>query len=330
MIANVFMLSGQYYNESVRVDSIHNYNQNNEDTIYIANLLSSIQDSDIVLLHQAKGIKWNYASGTIASDYGFAGRFELLIVLKRSGQSVIVRNVTRNESESYVPKGLQLVRVGRFTDIRTTKIISSPIQAELWDGEKGGILCIIADTLKLLANISASGCGYKGGQPVNSSTVVCRQSDSVTLDQKNFPLSKIQWAGLKGESVVDADTSYIRGNAPQYSGGGGGNGYHSGGGGGGNFYPGGLGGYEALICGASPDTIGGRGGKGMGSGLLNGFGPIVTFGGGGGCSTQKNGFTATKGGNGGGIIIIMANVLVGNNYIIASNGQSVTDTATAG
>ncbi|MGC8824118.1 MAG: gliding motility-associated C-terminal domain-containing protein [Bacteroidales bacterium] len=330
MIANVFMLSGQYYNESVRVDSIHNYNQNNEDTIYIANLLSSIQDSDIVLLHQAKGIKWNYASGTIASDYGFAGRFELLIVLKRSGQSVIVRNVTRNESESYVPKGLQLVRVGRFTDIRTTKIISSPIQAEPWDGEKGGILCIIADTLKLLANISASGCGYKGGQPVNSSTVVCRQSDSVTLDQKNFPLSKIQWAGLKGESVVDADTSYIRGNAPQYSGGGGGNGYHSGGGGGGNFYPGGLGGYEALICGASPDTIGGRGGKGMGSGLLNGFGPIVTFGGGGGCSTQKNGFTATKGGNGGGIIIIMANVLVGNNYIIASNGQSVTDTATAG
>lgn len=327
---NTLMLSAQYYNESVKVDSIHNYNQNNEDTLYIANILSSIQDSDIVLLHQAKGLKWNYASGTVASDYGFAGRFEIMVVLKRSGNSVIVRNITREGTSSFEPKGLQLVRVGRYTDIRTTKTISTPIQAEPWDGEKGGILCIMADTLRLKANISASGCGYRGAQPVTSTNVACWESDSIHVGQKNLPLSKIQWAGLKGESVIDADTNYIRGNAPQYAGGGGGNGYHSGGGGGGNYFPGGQGGYEALICSTTSDTIGGRGGKGMGTGLLNGYGAVVTFGGGGGCSTQKNGFTATRGGNGGGIVIIMANVLEGNNYIIAANGQSVTDTATAG
>jgi len=330
LTVNSLMLSAQYYNESVRVDSVYNYHQNNEDTIYIANTITSIQDSDIVLLHQAKGITYNYNTGSIASDYGFAGRFEILLVLKRIGNKVIVRNVTRDATNSFVPKGLQLVRVGRYTDIRTTKTISAPIQAEPWNGEKGGILCIIADTLKLYANISASGCGYQGAQPVNASTVVCWKNDSINVIKKNLPLSKIQWAGLKGESVVDADTNYIRGYAPQYAGGGGGNGYHSGGGGGANYFPGGQGGYEALLCGVSPDTIGGRGGKGMGTGLLNGYGPVVTFGGGGGCSTQKNGYYATKGGNGGGIIIIMANVLVGNNFTIAANGQSVTDTATAG
>ncbi|MCX7987180.1 MAG: hypothetical protein N2662_09605, partial [Bacteroidales bacterium] len=284
---NSLMLSAQYYNESVKVDSIHNFNQNNEDTIYIANILSSIQDSDVVLLHQAKGIKWNYAAGTIASDYGFAGRFEILMVLKRSGKSVIVRNITRDESTTYVPKGLQLVRVGRYNEIYTSKTISSPIQAEPWDGEKGGILCIIADTLKLMANISASGCGYRGSQPVNSANVICWKSDSTNLSKKNLPLSKIHWAGLKGESVVDPDTNFVRGYSFQYSGGGGGNGYHSGGGGGGNFYMGGQGGYEALLCVSGPDTIGGRGGRGMGTGLLAGFWSVAIFWGGGGWSTQK-------------------------------------------
>ncbi len=324
-------LYSQYYNESVRVDSLYNYNQNNPDTIFIQNTLSSIQDSDIVLLHQAKGLQWNYATGTITSDYGYAGKFELYVVLKRTSNAVIVRNVSREGSTTFIPKGLQLVRVGRYTDIRQTKVINTSITAEPWNGEKGGIICIIADTLILQANISASGKGYRGAMPVNSSVVSCwNSSDSINVSKKNLPQSRIQWAGQKGESVVDEDTSYTRGYAPQYSGGGGGGGYHSGGGGGGNYFFGGQGGYEALLCGTSIDTIGGRGGKGLGTGLLNGDKPIVTFGGGGGCGTQKNGFTATKGGNGGGIIIIMANVLMGNNKTIASNGQNVSDTATAG
>jgi gliding motility-associated-like protein len=323
-------LHAQYYNESVEVDSIYNYNQNNPDTIFIHDILSSIQDSDIVLLHQGKGIKWNYNSGTVASDYGFAGRFEIHVVLKRISKSVIVRNIAREGTVTYVPKGLQLLRVGRYLDIMQTKTISSNIVAEPWNGKKGGIICIIGDTVKLLANIDASGKGYKGATPTNSNTVTCWASDSANVGKKNLPYSKKQWAGLKGESCVDEDTSYNRGFSPQYSGGGGGNGYHSGGGGGGNFFSGGLGGYEALLCASSPDTIGGRGGKGMGSGLLSGTSPIITFGGGGGCSTQKNGFIASSGGNGGGIIIIIANILIGNNYSIIANGQTVTDTATAG
>jgi PKD repeat protein len=324
-----FSLKSQILNEYASVSEISNFNNFDYDTITISSPIA-LNINDIIMIYQVKGVTWNYNFG-LPSGYGYTGHFEIKKVININNSYIIVDSIL-NDGITYSPdNAVQIVKIGRYTDIYKNLIISNKITAKNWDGSMGGVVAIIADTLVLKANIDVTGKGFRGADPSGIDGAICWYDNTTEIQKSNFPLSKSLFGGIKGESVVSFDTSNIRGKMASYNGGGGGNGYHSGGGGGGNYYSGGDGGYEAPLCASAPLDMGGNGGIGLSTGVLNNPGfPLIVFGGGGGCSNHAAGFNASKGGSGGGIVLIMANAIKSNGFSIISNGESVTDTCTAG
>lgn len=331
--------SDSVINHYFRVIELFNKNKLDPDTLrfdtssYITSNFR-LKQWDTIIIHQAKGTIWDYNLGS-QKNYKFTGYFEFHIIGNIKGDTIFLLTNLLNRSNifdtlRYDTTGLvQIIKVPTYQKYSVTKQLS----ASSWDGTKGGILALIADTLELKANIDVSGKGFHGADTTsNFSNGDCSLSpDSNNFKKSNFSFWDYNYSGLKGESVVVFDSTFIRGKMPLDNGGGGGNGYHSGGGGGANSGLGGIGGVEANKCIPINTNVRGQGGKSLKLGILNDTIAKAVFGGGGGGSTHAKTYKASKGGNGGGIIIFMANVVNNTgNFNIIANGQNVTDTATAG
>jgi gliding motility-associated-like protein len=285
-------------------------------------------EGDTVLIHFAKSAGWNYNAATW-NGYGFAGKFEYQLIDTIIGDTIVFKSFLEHRDTVYtILHAAQLIKVPTFKILKTTGLIT----ASAWDGQKGGILAFITDTLDLGADIDVTGKGFAGANPkLNTSVSICARADSVDMVKGNYAQSSKDSSGLKGESVVAFNSSYMRGLYPVANGGGGGNGKNAGGGGGGGFRYGGRGDDEDnTTCIAINARTGGNGQVQM-KDLKDGFladGFRAAFGGGGGASVDNPG--ASIGGNGGGIIIAMVNVLKGNGYKIVASGDSVQTVATTG
>lgn len=296
--------------------------------------LSDLSAGDKVLLIQMKGADLNTDPGfeTIEGDLeneNNCGLYELLIVESVNGGS---RTVTFNVNllNAYnVGEGVQLVKIFEDDWIRVT----SDVTAYDWDSIKGGVIAILAhQKLELLADIDASGSGFKGALPEANNFGWCRSS---LTDTFYFQTNLLDRAGLKGEGASSSSFDYLRGLGALLNGGGGGNGLYSGGGGGGNYGEGGQGGHQDNSCGNPFILLRAEGGMGTTEHYLYTpalFGSRVIMGGGGGTGTQNSGSgrTSTAGANGGGIVIIIADtILCSSTRTINANGSSVSGIATA-
>ncbi len=285
---------------------------------------------DTVLVIQMKGMEISISNdnsfGAKQNIYS-AGLFEFLIINSISGNQLIFN---ANFENTYDENGnLQVVRVPTYDNATVEGVLS----CEPWDSSSGAggvLVMMVGNTLTLHADIDVSGKGFKGADPVVGDGV-CGYLDM-------FYDADSQRSGFKGEGAVSygylppfnfkiiLGKGYAKGQGPLYNGGGGGNGKYSGGSGGGNIGSGGYGGSEAGECGVFP--IIGIGG-GFSAKPVWETGNRIFMGGGGGSGTQTGGLVATRGGNGGGIIIILTETIEANGFNIRSNGESVTDIATA-
>lgn len=233
----------------------------------------------------------------------------------------------------------QLVRVPSYRNAHVT----GTILGQDWSastGEGGVIALYVEGNLIMDADIDATGIGFEGGDPSGDEYEGgCYQDDPDLYDGYFYRTDDDDLAGLKGEGSSHMSfNDSLRGRAPVFNGGGGGNARFSGGGGGSNFNPGGLGGGQAADCDLTSATSG-QGGIGLGDEFYYNYtDPLFTplanriyFGGGGGTSTQTSEYQATAGGDGGGIVVIIADTIEADNTVaINANGQSVNDVALAG
>jgi gliding motility-associated-like protein len=310
---------------------------NKDSSKLIVNAPKIFKKGDTVIIYQAKGVDWNYDQITI-KHLNFAGRFEYHTILETDtigdtitlDRKLSISNKARYETNSLI----QIVKVPSFKKY----VANQTLTALPWDGTKGGIFAMIADTLDLLADINVTGQGFRGGDPSidPSKDTLCVNSknDPPSFQKNYYPLSAKDTAGLIGESVVVDSLPFMRGGMNIYNGGGGGLGFHSGGGGGANFGSGGQGGGEACYCFSNcHDTLAkiiANGGTSINIGLIYKNNDVrAVFGGGGGCGTGAM-TDFSIGGNGGGIVLLMANVVIGNGHSIIANGQTVTNITTSG
>lgn len=320
------VLPGGVINRYSRVNNVGFTNTINVDDPAIFSV------GDTVLLIQMKGVEISISNdnsyGNKQNEYS-GGFYEFLIIKEITGDLITFE--TGFFKNTYDPNGsLQLIKVPGFDNVQ----VDGELTCEPWDSSRGtgGVLAFFTSNSVILnADIDVSGKGFKGAEPVVGDGV-CGYTDMFydVFSQKS---------GFKGEgavtygylppsnSKIDLGAGHAKGQGPAYNGGGGGNGKYSGGSGGGNIGSGGPGGSETGSCGVSAVV-------GLGSGqsvkpVWEG-GDRIFMGGGGGSGTQTGALIATRGGNGGGIVIIIAETIVGNGFSIRSNGESVTDIATAG
>jgi hypothetical protein len=261
---------------------------------------------DRVLIIQMRGARMDTSAtasfGTITSQ-GDVGHYEFGTISSISGGFIGLRD---DILSTYTIGGrVQLVRVPVYQSADVTGTLTAPA----WNGQVGGVLAIdVADTLRLGADITMTGQGFRGG-PSMGGERNCGTPDYF------LPIPTFR-AGGKGEGIVELSMAkFGAARGPLATGGGGGNDHNSGGAGGGNAGAGGHGGKEWSGC-PSPIDNGGIGGNRIDySGGL----PRVIMGGGGG-GGHHNDATGSPGTNGGGIIIIRARVLDGNGFPITANG----------
>jgi hypothetical protein len=306
--------------------------------------VSSFAVNDTVLLIQMAGVVISAdpsaGKGEIQNKLGSPGKYEFLIVSSINTVSKSITFTQPSLSNLYDPDGfVQLVRVPTYREA----IVTSGLTCDPWNSTTGtgGILAFIAKRkLTLNASLDVSEKGFKGGISTQGPGV-CQETGS---DYQLFfyDVSSTN-SGLKGEGVgnkcfyittTDTYPGSARGQAPSFTGGGGGNGHYSGGGGGSNYGAGYLssgnmtsGGSEisGLCSYRYPGAYGGH--AIYGSGVDQG----IFLGGGGGASTFNTlPSTLSNGGNGGGIIFIMADTIVGNDQYIYANGGSAAETSING
>jgi len=196
------------------------------------------------------------------------------------------------------------------------------VEADPWDGSKGGIVALMAfDELILEANINVNSQGFRGAVPEDYYTGGCRYND-VLWDTCYFGSNQLNRAGDKGEGIITNSFLLTKGAGHALNGGGGGNGKYSGGAGGSSYGYGGDGGHQVQSCGSIPHLVYAQGGFTANEFYANNR---IIFGGGGGAGTMNTDSSriGSSGGNGGGIVFILANKLTGNSNSISANGQSV-------
>jgi hypothetical protein len=295
--------------------------------------VSGFNANDTVLLIQMQGVGIltdETVYGNYQNSYGQPGNHEFLIIQSVSlPNTIIFRN---NILKPYdVAANVQLVRVPTYNKVT----VAGRLFCDPWDSSsgKGGIIAIIAGSLVTLnADIDVSGVGLRGGA-ASAGEGRCQDSDPKTnLTKYPFTFGN---AGIKGEGIAIHDRykallfpDNAKGQGPNYTGGGGGNGRYSGGGGGSNRGEGGIGGYEDPFCNQPPmqPLRGGWKGKKTGPELAT----RIFAGGGGGGATSASGISGA-GGNGGGIVIIVADTLIsGGGRIIADGGNGANGSASGG
>ena len=278
---------------------------------------------DTILFIQMQGVGITTPTtgyGFIQSIFGQPGLHELMIIQSVNGATneIVFRN---NLLNTYDPKGsIQIVRVPYYNNATVTgKLFCNP-----WNSttKKGGVLAlVIGRTLTLNADIDVSKCGFTGGKDTIG-IARCAYTDPTTL-LDYYPRSFTN-AGFKGEGIAIHDDFgtllaplHMKGQGPNFTSGGGGNGRFSGGGGGSNHGAGGIGGSEDNSCTAPQE--GGLGGYKSEQLSFPSFINRIFFGGGGGASTSLTGLSPS-GGNGGGIVIIVSDTIIGKGGNIITNG----------
>ncbi len=251
-----------------------------------------------------------------------SGSFGNVSALNSAGlhEKVTINNVSGNQItisalvNSYQIGGkVQIVSIAEYVDAEVT----GPVSAFPWNGSKGGVLAMeVSGTLTLMADIDASGTGFRGG------VRAVPDSDCISgpfFQSTDFYYPASSWEGeRKGEGIAEYITGREAGKGPQANGGGGANDHNAGGGGGAGYNQGGLGGENpSLNClGLNP---------GLGGKKINFTDNRIFLGGGGGAGHDNND-AGSDGGNGGGIIYISAGTIAGGNHTINASGQGVATT----
>jgi uncharacterized repeat protein (TIGR01451 family)/MYXO-CTERM domain-containing protein len=201
-------------------------------------LPTPIVKGDLLMIMQMQGASLDFTDtinyGTVI-NYNGAGRYEFVTVTD-------VNLVTKTISVLACKGGIrnaysaaahtQVVRVPQYTTLTVPK--GTSIVAPAWDGSKGGIVAVSAQTsVTLNGNIDVSGLGFRPGLLDNQTStpgagpyVVYRNPDPALGGEKG--------EGIGGYSA-DYDASGGRyGRGAPGNGGGGGNAHNAGGGGGAN------------------------------------------------------------------------------------------------
>lgn len=291
-------------------------------------LIIQMQDATIDTTNTA-AYGGNGTGGNGYTDLGYTGVFEFAEVGSLTGGVLTLRDPLqfsyRAVSGTLKRKSAyQVVRVPTYQQVT----LGGTVSAAGWDGSSGGIVAIHAwQTLNMNGNeITATGLGFRPGR-INSAGGLYNLQDYARVTYGSY--------GEKGEGIAGTSLGTWGATAGGYgsgsfgrgapaNAGGGGNAHNSGGGGGANFGDGGKGGYQY----SGPQDVGGRGGKGVKTGLPS----HIIMGGGGGGGHQNNA-AATGGGHGGGIIMITARLIVGAGTFRADGidaGPSTDDGAGGG
>ena len=278
---------------------------------------------DTIILIQMQGvgiITPTTGYGYIQSIFGQPGLHEFMIIQSVNGgtNEIVFRN---NLISTYDPKGsIQIVRVPYYNNATVTgKLFCNPWNS---DTKKGGVLAlVIGRTLTLNADIDVSKCGFIGGKDTIG-TGRCTVVDPTTF--LDYYARTFTNAGFKGEGIAIHDDFgtllaplHMKGQGPNFTSGGGGNGRFSGGGGGSNHGAGGIGGSEDNSC-AAPQ-LGGLGGYKSEQPSFPSFINRILSGGGGGASTSLTGLSPS-GGHGGGIVIMVSDTIIGRGGKILADG----------
>lgn len=288
-----------------------------------------VQDSkgftpgDKVLIIQMQGASVNLTNtseyGKII-DYSTCGNHEFARISGITNNTIYLQ---RQLLHGYTISGkVQLVRVPEYENVTITDSIICPP----WDGKVGGIITLdVKNTLTLNGIISADGKGFRGGKPINSSSL-----PSYHVADYKGPVSKPGFYAHKGEGIGGELDGELLGKGAPANGGGGGNNHNAGGGGGANGGCGGVGGYgwQSSLYSGNYIQAQGLGGKELG------YIPGKIFLGGGGGAGHTNQNDPSYGGNGGGIILIRSERIIGNTKKITSHGfgapNSLRDAAGGG
>ena len=285
----------------------------------------SASGPDTVIVIQMQGVGINTPTtgyGYIQSVLGQPGMHEFMIIqsVNTGTNEIVFRN---NLLNTFDPKGnIQVVRVPYYNNVTITgKLFCNP-----WNSttKKGGVLAlVIGRTLKLNADIDVSNSGFAGGKDTIGVGRCAVVAPTTILD---YYARSFTNAGFKGEGIAIHDDFgtllaplHMKGQGPNFTSGGGGNGRFSGGGGGSNHGAGGIGGLEDNTC-AAPQ-YGGLGGFKSEQPTQPLFINRIFFGGGGGASTSLTGLSPS-GGNGGGIVLILSDTIISNGGNILANGGS--------
>jgi hypothetical protein len=207
---------------------------------------------------------------------------------------------------SFPAQQTQVVTVPEFAALTITS--TGSVVPAAWDGARGGVVALRAETLALYGSISADVAGLRGGAVGASSGLVYGCSG---LDEA-APSGAQKGEGLAVNRFGPSFTG--RGNLLS----GGGVCLNSGGGAGGNGGAGGGGGktWSGVFTGDGGRAVGGAGGAAVSATE----GQLILGGGGG--SGQGNDGGHTAGARGGGVIAISAGALSGTGTIAADGGQA--------
>jgi len=284
----------------------------NEITVANATLYNT---GDTVLMIQMKGAVIDTSNtsafGSII-NYKNAGNYEMNYISAKVGNIITLKNKLTRQYD--IPEGaVQLIRVPYF---KTTNY-TGEFTCIAWDGGRGGVLVLNAQTITLGDDIEVSGKGFRRGElGVGISYTNCFENSYV------LPASNGN-SVFKGESIATVSQNMVKGKASLASGGGAGLSVKSGGGGGANAGTGGFGGYQSDTCGSAPYDNRGMGGRSLAySTLAN---KIFMGGGAGAGHAQDIGIPTPLEGTGGGIAIIIADQITSaTNKIVSNGGDGVT------
>lgn len=288
---------------------------------------------EIVLVIQMKGVQIDVPEtgsyGVPHDVIGAPGYYEFLKIASIDIPSKKI-SFTRNLINNFKIRGdVQLIWVPSYPSVDIDAAITCPA----WDSisKTGGVITmVVGKTLRLFADIDASGKGFKGGAPVRGDGL-CSETGGAGVYSKFAYDTSFHNSGMKGEGISteawggpQVYHTYAKGKGANFTSGGGGNGRYSGGGGGSSYGAGNKGDREDnLACGSPIDA--GIGGRQIKFTAL--AGGIYMGGGGGGATFNSSGGNASPGGNGGGIVIILCNDIVGNGHYIKADGASPSFTA---
>lgn len=266
---------------------------------------------DKVMIIQMQGAEINSTNsreyGEII-DYNNCGSHEFSRIASIQDNIIYLQNQLLN---NYSISGkTQLIRVPEYKNATITEELT----CKEWNGESGGVLALIADTLVMQSNINSSGKGFRGAKAISSKSF---PKYFVTDYYDTF--ERAGYCAAKGEGICGYGVfPNTHGRGAPANGGGGGNNHNAGGGGGANAGYGGSGGYgwnSGNYTGNYKDA------QGLGGRSIELSKSKIFMGGGGGAG-HTNQETLGNGGNGGGIVILQTELLISNGFGIFSDGNS--------